>query len=83
MKKTGTVQVFHDLTLKDFTWRIKTVTYNWESGKACIEVAMKEEGSAMPEHSRTYEFDCNTVWTDEDALNAILSLEQFKGSIEI
>ena len=69
-------QVFEDLELNNFTWWIKSVTYDWIELKASIEVYMQENGSSLI-HSRSYVFDCLTTWTEEDVTTAITTLPCF------
>ena len=77
-KKTGTVQVFADLTLQDFTWKLGDYTARPGSGYANIEVLMWEN---LYVHSRFYPNIFNdTNYTDADVLAYIQSLDQFKNS---
>lgn len=76
-KQTGIKQI-QDIELKDFTWWINSVIYDWANDKAYIEVYMKETHLI---HSRTFEFECTEEWTSQTALNKVLELEQFEGSV--
>lgn len=78
--KDGTVQITAELTLKDFTWKIKGTCYNWETHKAIIEVVMWENHYT---HSRSFAFDCEGEWSSTDCINSILSLDHFTDSKEI
>ena len=78
-KQTGIKQI-QDIELKDFTWWINSVRYDWQNNKAYIEVHAKETHLV---HSRTFEFDCTTDWDSSTALSKILSLDTFKGSVEV
>jgi hypothetical protein len=77
-KKIGTIQVFDDLTLKDFTWKLGDYTARPGSGYANIEVLMWEN---LYVHSRFYPnvFE-NVNYTDADVFAYILSLDQFADS---
>ena len=76
-KKTGTIQVFDDLTLTDFNWSIHSVIYGWESGTATAEIRMSE-GSFV--HSRFYNFDAPGEWTSQSVIDAVMTLPQFSNS---
>jgi len=78
-KQTGIKQI-QDIELKDFTWWINSVIYDWANDKAYIEVYMKETHLT---HSRTFEFECTTDWDSSKAQNKILELDIFKGSVEV
>jgi hypothetical protein len=76
-KQTGIKQI-QDIELKDFTWWINSVQYDWANDKAFVEVYMKETHLI---HSRTFEFECTEEWTSQTALNKVLELETFEGSV--
>jgi len=78
-KQTGIKQI-QDIELKDFTWWINSVKYDWNLNLAFVEVYMKENHLT---HSRTFEFDCTTDWDSSKAQNKILELDIFKGSVEV
>lgn len=77
MKQTG-IKQFDDIELKNFEWKIKGVTYDWDNDLALVEVHAWEKHKV---HSRTFSFPCTEQWTAKQAMDAILSLETFKGSI--
>ena len=76
-KQTGIKQI-QDIELKDFTWWINSVRYDWVNNKAHVEIHAKELNLV---HSREFEFDCDSDWTSQTALSKILELETFKGSL--
>lgn len=76
MKQTG-IKQFADIELKDFTWKIASVRYDWDNDKAFIEVHAWELHKV---HSRTFEFPCAEQWSDQTALDELLKLDTFKGS---
>jgi len=78
-KQTGIKQI-QDIELKDFTWWINSVRYDWNLNLAFVEVYMRETHLV---HSRTFEFDCTTDWNSSTALTKILELDIFKGSVEV
>lgn len=78
-KQTG-IKTIQDIELKDFTWWINSVRYDWKNDKAFVEVHAKETHLV---HSRTFAFDCNEDWNSSTALNKILELDIFKGSTEL
>ena len=77
MKKTGITTITEELTLQDFNWKIGSVNYNWITSKVSIEVLMWELHQI---NSRSFEFDCTEEWDSAKCLEAVLSLDAFKGS---
>jgi len=78
--KQAALKTFQDIELKNFTWEVVVVSYNWLTNKASVEVHALEDGKTL-KHSRTFEFDCPEEWTSETALSELLKLETFEGSI--
>lgn len=77
MKQTG-IKQFGDIELKDFEWKIKGVTYDWENNLAFVEVYAWEKHKI---HSRTFSFPCTEEWTAQNAFDALMELDAFKNSI--
>lgn len=77
MKQTG-IKQFDDIELKDFEWKIKGVSYDWENDHALVEVHAWEKHKV---HSRTFIFPCAEQWTAQDAIDALMTLDTFKNSI--
>jgi len=77
MRKQTGIKTFADIEIKDFTWFIKGVTYDWQSDIANVEVYAKETHYW---HSRTFSFDCNEAWLPDRAETEIMKLEWAKGS---
>lgn len=82
-KQTGIKQIADDLKLKDFTWRPKSVHYDFDSRVARIEVLMWEK---LAEHSRSFDLELPESKEDlstQDVMAFLLALPQFKGSKEV
>lgn len=80
MYKQKGIKQIQDIELKDFTWWINSVRYDWSNNKAYVEVHAKETHLV---HSRSFEFDCSEEWTSQTALEKILEIETFKGSEQL
>jgi len=77
--KQAALKTFQDIELKDFTWEIVEVLYDWKNNKSSVGVEALEEGKTI-KHHRFFEFDCSEEWTSETALSKLLKLDTFKGS---
>ncbi|MDQ3072784.1 MAG: hypothetical protein M3Q97_05945 [Bacteroidota bacterium] len=78
-KQLGTYTISPDgLELKDFSWKIRGVRYDWLNNRAQVEVELWENHH---KHVRSFDFECGTTWTEQDCLDAVLSLPQFTGSL--
>jgi hypothetical protein len=78
-KKTGTIQYFSDLTLKDAEWRINAVVYDWENASASVEIYLSDDAWVQT-HSRTYNFPVPGEWTSANVIDAVLNLDPFQNS---
>jgi len=76
MKQTG-IKTFGDIELKDFTWKIASVRYDWTNNKAFVEVHAWETHAV---HSRTFDFACTSDWSSQECYDALFTLDAFKGS---
>ena len=81
-EKIGITDISSDLTLKDFKWFLKTITYNVEENKVSLEVIMYEN---LFQHSRNFEFQLEEGVKSisvEEATSLLLETNQFIGSTE-
>jgi len=82
MRKTGTIQITDELTLKDFNWNLKSIYFDNETRNLTLEVLMWE---SFYKHSRTFNFvipESVTNFGVSDAMNLLLQLPQFENSVE-
>lgn len=65
--QTG-IKKLDDIELKDFTWWVSSVWYDWITNQARVEVHAKETHHVV---SRTLKFDTVSDWGSADAEQAV------------
>ncbi len=76
MKQTGTHIITDELTLKDFTWKIRALTWYYDDNFVSIEVTFNDE-----KESRAFEYQTTKgTLTKDECEKYLLALPQFKGS---
>lgn len=77
MYRQSAEKKFGKRTLSNFTWKVYSVTYDWENNKAIVEILINTEFLEVSE------LDCTEEWTSSKVLEEILKLPAFKGSVVI